>query len=151
MNDSVIFDPATLEVNKGGKVSVSSMNVAAMGVHVFLRWPLPTSFQLAYLIRGLTLWASDLFFWGANIGSHKGRVIISQTCQIGSASWNRPHSPGGSWCWLWKLMRAVGSQAQEGQVPQVILCPEAKSLGLGHFLWDGFPHWLVMTWNIQWT
>ena len=46
----MIFNPATLEVNKGGKVSVSSMNVAAMGVHVFLRWPLPTSFWLAYLI-----------------------------------------------------------------------------------------------------
>lgn len=42
-------------------------------------------------------------------------------------------------------MREAGSRAQEGQVPRVILCPEAKSLGLGHFLWDGFPHWLLKT------
>lgn len=145
MNDSMIFHPATLGVNKGGKVLVSSVSAAARGVHVFLRWLFPTSFRLACLIQGLTLWASDLFLWGANVGSHKGRVIISQTCQIGSASWSIPHSPGGSWRWLWKLMREAGSRAQEGQVPRVILCPEAKSLGLGHFLWDGFPHWLVMT------
>lgn len=62
------------------------------------RWP-PEDFRLV-LLEVKTL-----------VATKKG-LSKSHSCQIGSALRNRPHSPWGSWCWLWKLIKKEGRQGR---------------------------------------
>lgn len=113
---------------------------AVVGINVILRPPSSTPFWLAYVFwwtmtpglwpRGFRL----VFLEVQTLVAPKEGLVTSHSCQIGSSLRNRPHSPEGSWRWLWKLMK----EGRKARFLGLFLHPEDNSLGFECFLWDYF-------------